>query len=67
VLPPAKFAPTVFALFIVNVHVVDVKGEQSPVQPRKSPAVPEAGTAVSVSDVPPVTLALHSVPPDAVQ
>jgi hypothetical protein len=67
VLPPAKVAPTVFELFIVRVHVVDVKDKQSPVQPKKSPAVPDAGTAVSVSEVPAVTLALHSLPPAEVQ
>ena len=66
-LPPAKVAPTFFELFIVSVHVVDVNVAQSPVQPKKSPAVPEAGTAVSVSEVPAVTFALHSLPPAAVQ
>lgn len=66
-LPPANVAPTVFELFIVSVHVVDVKDEQSPLQPKKSPAVPDAGKAVSVSEVPAVTFALHSFPPAEVQ
>jgi hypothetical protein len=67
VLPPAKLAPTVLAPFIVSVQVVAVNVEQSPVQPVKSPALPEAGTALRVSEVFPVTLAVHSLPPAAVQ
>ena len=52
---------------MVSVHVVEVKAEHAPLQPMKSPLVPVAGVAVSVSDVPDCTFATHPGPSDAVQ
>ena len=52
---------------MVSVHVVEVKAEQAPPHEMKSPLVPDAGTAVSVSEVPDCTFAAHPGPSAAVQ
>jgi hypothetical protein len=56
----AKLAPTVWAAFIVTVHVVAVP-EHAPLHPENANPVP--GTAVSVTLVPAANVWLHPVEP----
>jgi hypothetical protein len=67
VLLPTNFAWTLAAAVMVSVHVVEVNDEHAPPQETKSPLVPDAGTAVSVSDVFDCTFAAHPGPSAAVQ